>query len=224
MTEKKKKFLLENLLLETSVVDELIYLCDTLLGTDKYAVWIAKEYKKDSTILSYDKLRDIIDWAQSESPNILGMDYAKALKEAEIFHKSLKNKKVEKIKEKIDPKRIIYRCSDGKHFFYTLKSEDLKREGQIMGHCIGTNAMYAKKLKKGIIKVISLRDNKNMPHVTFEINMINGKSEQISGKKNDTPISKYLNFITEFGTWAAGDSFTEEERNELNRLMKLHNG
>ena len=52
--------------------------------------------------------------------------------------------------------------------------------------------------------------------------MLNGESTQISGKGNDMPIPKYLDFITEFGTWAAGDSFSPEEQKQLQELMKLH--
>ncbi len=223
MTEKKREYLLNNLQLSEQVVDTIVHLCDEMLGTDKYAVWIGKESKKNASILDYNMLREIIDWAQSKKPDILSMDYDAALEQSKIFHETLRNKKVTDKGEVVDEKRIVYRCSDNKHFFYTLKPQDLKREGDMMGHCVGTNDLYRKKIRKGTIKIISLRDEKNLPHVTCEINMLNGESTQISGKGNDMPIPKYLDFITEFGTWAAGDSFTAEEKKQLQELMKLHN-
>lgn len=225
MTEKKREYLLNNLQLSEQVVDAIVHLCDEMLGTDKYAVWIGKEAKKNSAILDYHMLREVIDWAQSTKPNILELTYDQAVEKSKSFHESLRNKKVSKktaISELVDKKRIIYRCSDNKHFFYSLTPKDLKREGELMGHCVGTNELYGKKIRTGTIKIISLRDDKNLPHVTCEINMLNGESTQISGKGNDMPIPKYLDFITEFGTWAAGDSFSPEEQKQLQELMKLH--
>ena len=222
MTEKKKEYLIDNLQLSESVVDTIIHLCDEMLGTDKYAVWIGKEAKKDPSILDYEHLREIIDWAQSCKPNILSLTYEQAVEESLKFHDTLRNKKVRDKGAEIDPKRIIYKCSDNKHFFYALNPADLKREGELMGHCVGTNELYGKKIRKGTIKILSLRDEKNYPHVTCEINMLNGESTQIQGKGNEAPVSKYLDFITEFGTWAAGDTFTPEELRELNELMSLH--
>lgn len=222
MTEKKKEYLLKNFQLSADIVSSIENLCDNMLGTDKYAIWMGKEAKKDQTILSYEKLQEIIDWAQSTGPNILAMNYSQALEEAKKYHEGLKGQKLKKANETINSKRVLFKCSDGKHFFYSLKPRELKREGNLMGNCVGSNELYAKKLRNGLIKIISLRDDKNLPHVTCEINMVNGESVQIKGKENQEPISKYLNFISEFGIWAAGDNFTEEEKNKLNELMKIH--
>lgn len=227
MTDKKRKFLLENIKLDAKLVEIIDQLCsENLLGSDKYAVWIGKEAKKDESILEFEKLRNIIDWAQSTRPNILAMNFEKALLESNKFHEELKNKvtSYKIVEEKIDPKRIIYKCKDGKHFFYSIVSKELKREGNLMGHCVGTNKIYAKKLKKGLLKIVSLRDDKNLPHVTCEIHTTGtyGISGQVSGKGNDPPIAKYLNFITEFSIWAAGDLFTVEEKEQLNDLTKLY--
>jgi len=222
MTDKKREYLLSNLQLSEKMVDTISHLCDEMLGTDKYAVWIGKEAKKNPSILEYNMLREIVDWAQSCRPNILAMTYEQALEESDKFHKSLREKKVKDKGAIVDPKRIVYKCSDKKHFFYSLKPDDLKREGDLMGNCVNTNKLYGQKIRKGTIKILSLRDDKNYPHVTCEINMINGESTQIQGKGNNMPVSKYLDFITEFGTWAAGDTFTEDELKELNELMKLH--
>ncbi len=222
MTDKKREYLINNLQLSEEMVNTISSLCDTMMGTDKYSVWIGKEAKKNPAILNYSMLREIIDWAQSVKPNILSMNYDTAVLESKKFHENLLNNKVKSKESVIDPKRIVFKCSDKVHFFYSLIPKELKREGELMGHCVGTNSLYGKKIRNGTIKLISLRDGKNLPHVTCEINMLTGESTQISGKGNDAPISKYLDFITEFGTWAAGDTFTEEERKELTELMQLH--
>ncbi len=222
MTEKKINFLLSNLQLSQETVDTIVDLCDNMIGTDKYAVWIGKEAKKKPSILSYSKLREIIDWAQSTSPNIMSMTYEECLEESKKFHDELQNHIVFDKGEKVDKRRIVYQCQDNEHFFYSLEPKELKREGNLMNHCIYSNNLYAEKIKKGKIKIISLRDNKNIPHVTCEINLLNGVATQVSGYENTEPEPKYLDLITEFGLWAAHESFTEEEKNELNRLMKLH--
>ncbi len=221
MTDKKKEYILEQFNLSEDALNSICHICDNILGTDKYAVWIAKEFKKDESIILSEKLREVIDWAQSTSPNILSMSFVQALEKSHVYHEELKNKVVEATDEKIDRKRIVFRCSDQKHFFYRLLPDDLKREGELMGHCIDTNSIYRERLRKGKIVILSLRDDKNLPHVTCEINLLTGESTQIQGKGNEIPVSRYLDLITEFGTWAAGDSFTDEERQELNKLMQI---
>ena len=172
MTEKKINFLLSNLQLSQETVDTIVDLCDNMIGTDKYAVWIGKEAKKKPSILSYSKLREIIDWAQSTSPNIMSMTYEECLEESKKFHDELQNHIVFDKGEKVDKRRIVYQCQDNEHFFYSLEPKELKREGNLMNHCIYSNNLYAEKIKKGKIKIISLRDNKNIPHVTCEINLL----------------------------------------------------
>lgn len=225
MTDKKKEHIAKSFKLSNELIADIEYLCDEMLGTDKYAVWIAKEAKKDSSILDYQRLRYIIDWAQSENPNILSLNFEEAYEKAEIFHQELSKKIIIETQERIDKRRVLFRCSDNNHFFYSLKPNELQREGDLMGNCVGDES-YVKRLRKGEIMIVSLRDKHNLPHVTVEINTRSGVTLQVEGKKvenNDSkePITKYKNFICEFALWSSGDSFTDEIKNTLNSLMKI---
>lgn len=220
MTEKRKKYLLESMKLDEKIVHRIEELCD-LYEAEKYAIWLGKEAKKNTAILFSEDLRYIFDWAYSirPSPDIFPLSFETALEKSKQWHNQLaENSKGIINNEEIDPKRVLYKCSDGKHFFYNLNLADLIAESDMMGHCVGTNEMYGVRMRKNKIRIISLRDEKNKAHVTIEIDLINGNTGQISGKGNSQPISKYNDFITELGIYLAGDSISE---NDLETLKKL---
>jgi hypothetical protein len=105
---------------------------------------------------------------------------------------------IEKIEiPNIDNDRIVFRFSDKKHFLYLLNAEELKYEGKIMGHCVG-GSNYKQKLKNGLSLILSIRDSKNEPHVTIEIDVPSRSVVQQQGKSNNEPVKKYKNFIKEF--------------------------
>jgi hypothetical protein len=66
-----------------------------------------------------------------------------------------------------------------------------------MGHCVGGNN-YKQKIKNGLSIILSIRDNKNEPHVTIEIDVPSRMVVQQQGKANQEPVKKYKNFIKEF--------------------------
>ncbi len=225
MNDKKRKYIQENFKLNEKSLDELSLFC-LFLGTDKYAVWLAKEYKNNLNIISdsfKEKTKKIIDWAQSTKPDIMTMIYDVANEKSDAWHLKLFEESKGKINsKKATDNRIVYTCSDNEHFFYSLNPSDLKTEGELMGNCVGTNPTYGNKLRRGEIIILSLRDSKNQPHVTIEIDKFTAVSGQIQGKGNQQPIKKYLDIITEFGIYAAKDSMSEEELTELKKLTKIN--
>jgi hypothetical protein len=46
--------------------------------------------------------------------------------------------------------------------------------------------------------ILSIRDSKNEPHVTIEIDVPSKSVVQQQGKSNNEPVKKYKNFIKEF--------------------------
>ena len=92
----------------------------------------------------------------------------------------------------------------------------LKNEGDVMGHCVGG---YCEAVHSGESKIYSLRDKKNMSHVTVEVepktkglsdeDFISGEGSepnilQIKGKQNRAPIAEYLPYVQDFvksGKW-----------------------
>ena len=67
--------------------------------------------------------------------------------------------------------------------------------------------------------IISLRDEKNEPHVTIEIDSTTGMTIQVRGKSNADPIPKYQKMITEFAVFSSGEG--ENIDKELMELMEL---
>ena len=193
----------------------------------KYDVWIAKEIKKDLTIL--DKPQDFIliaDWAITTKANIFNYSFQDAFKEQKIWH-------TEKFKEhdikdlmipELDPQRVIYRCKDN-FFFYLLTSSELNYEGKLMKNCV-RGVGYKKKVDNTSSLIISLRDEDNRPHVTMEIsvNNFNGKIEgrviQQFGAANTTPKKKYRKKLVEFLLFSTG--FKDIEDRELLEFLNLN--
>lgn len=166
----------------------------------KYDVWIAKEIKKDIDILNETlKFRLIIDWAIETKCSLFDYDFSSALTEQEIWHTDLmKQLEIEPIKiPEIDQDRIIYRCGDKSFFIYLLNSADLPSEGKRMMSCVG-GKHYQTKAKKEECIYVSLRDGKNNPHITTEIDMRSKKIIQLLGKTNQNPKAEYMEKILEF--------------------------
>lgn len=220
MSNKKFDYIVQKMNIPSWVAEEVMEYCKQH-GTDKYAVWIAREANKVSDF-NFDSLNKIMDWAHSTRPNILSLSFSDAQKQSDEWHDNLEKNSSKDFAKRLslDENRIVYRTLDNKHFFYLLIPSELKYEGQYMGHCIGTNSFYATRLKKNQIQILSLRDENNLPHVTIEmILQPDGllRTGQISGKGNHPPIDKYQNMITEYGLFL----ISQKEKQDFSKLMSL---
>jgi hypothetical protein len=76
-------------------------------------------------------------------------------------------------------------------------AEALNREGRLMSHCVGS---YANMVESEQVVIYSLRDAKNEPHCTIELNQRGGTPtiNQVKGKGNRPPIGKYAAYIRDF--------------------------
>lgn len=94
----------------------------------------------------------------------------------------------------------------------------LNREGRLMQHCVGS---YAKKVEANHTTIYSLRDARNVPHVTVELTT-NGGIAQIKGKQNHPPIARYVpfvkTFLNEMGVPAVGSGL-----GDVTRMGLAHN-
>lgn len=188
----------------------------------KYDVWIAKEAKKDLSILDRAiDLRLIIDWATDTKADLFAYDFNEAYLEQSRWHQEMLNQyDIEDIKiPEIDHDRIIFRFSDKKHFLYLLIPEELKFEGQFMGHCVG-GQNYKSKVKSKISMIISLRDQENEPHVTIEIDIPSSQVVQQYGKGNKEPVKKYQKLLKEFVLYAS--NFKGIENPETLKFLNMH--
>ena len=88
-----------------------------------------------------------------------------------------------------------------------------------MGHCVGGNN-YKQKLKNGLSLILSIRDNKNEPHVTIEIDVPSKSVIQQQGKSNKEPIKKYKDFIKEFLLFST--DFASLDNKEVIKFLNIN--
>ena len=188
----------------------------------KYDVWVAIEIKKNMALLDdFEKIRLIIDWATQTKSNIFSFSFEKAFEEQELWHKKaferygIKNIEI----KNVEKDKVLFRCSDKKHFIYLLDSNDLTHEGEKMGICVGGDN-YKANVKNERSIIVSLRDEKNFPHVTTEIGVNSGTILQQVGKGNSLPLSEYRKMIIEFVLFAT--NYNNFENNEELQLLNLN--
>lgn len=188
----------------------------------KYDVWIAKEIKKDMNLLNrFNEIRFILDWATDTKANIFDHTFNQALELQQAWHDEMYSKlDIEKLEmPEIDQRRIIFRCGDKKHFFYLLNSGDLKYEGTKMKNCVKSQT-YANKVKNLKSLMLSLRDEKNDPHITIEIDTKSKRIIQQYGRAN-TPIKPELKMMmVEFALFAT--EFKGLENEEVLKFLNLN--
>lgn len=149
--------------------------------------------EKDNKI-EHSEVEHIVDYLKSEqSPRRLarlGVQQAKEQSEKWTVRLNKKFKNFSKI-ESDDSVKIFKTYGNNYAWVQLLSKESFKREGAIMGHCVGS---YYDKSKS---KIYSLRDQENSPHCTIEV--LSDKSiSQIKGKANREVIEKYHNFVLDF--------------------------
>lgn len=220
--DKRSRFLKEKFKISDETLHSILDISESI-GTSKYNVWIAKESKRNPEVLDLEKLRYVIDWAQIQRPDIMGFSFDHAYSESEKWHNSLKQNFKNISKQNLAESRIVYKCSDGEHFFLKLKPEELVLEGELMGNCVG-GIGYINRLRKKEIIILSLRDRNNLPHVTIEICNKTGREIQTRGKCNETPIKKYINLIAEFALYAINPDTDKKLDEELLKLLKMKIG
>ena len=188
----------------------------------KYDVWIAKEVKKNPGILQRAiDIRLIIDWAVDTKADLFAYDFEEAFSEQANWHQQmLLQYDIEDIQiPELEPDRIVFRFSDKKHFLYILSADELKYEGKSMGHCVGRSD-YKSRVKNKTSIILSLRDDKNEPHVTIEIDTGKSTVVQQYGKGNHTPILKYQKMLKEFVLFAS--NFKGLENADTLKFLNMH--
>ena len=205
MKNKKIDFLINQFKLTKEEAKKIADICKTVRA-EKYLVWVAKEYKKNIDLLSdIQNLIYIFDWVKKENIDVLKYDFDGLMKGSQKWHKE--NFKIIERENNWNSAMndgVIYKCKDGKHFFKLLTLSELEDEGKLMGNCIGTNPDYKSRLKNELSIFISLRDDKNLPHVDIEIDSLTSQSLQVYGKGNDPPNDKYKLLILEYALYALG--------------------
>lgn len=96
----------------------------------------------------------------------------------------------------------------------------LDRESDFMQHCVGDGA-YDQMLPDPSVRLLSLRDHKNEPHVTVEMNILKNTLAQVWGKANTIPKPEYTELMRPFflrhGYW-------EKRENSMDPFLFDPNG
>jgi len=93
------------------------------------------------------------------------------------------------------PENTIYTFENGWRLVNVTNENDLDVEGNLMNHCVGS---YADEVADEKIKILSLRDLSNRPHVTIEISPDMKQVKQIQGANNHNPKPEYKELLKEY--------------------------
>lgn len=173
---------------------------------DKFPKWLV-EKASTQDIYSVDvgsllRFSHVVDYLNTLTSNVTNMSVEEAVKQTAKWDADLRKRKEDVSREKKTIAEetgvtVVYRLPNGYSFVSVDSKDALKREGDLMGHCVG-GAGYYKQVKSGATKIYSLRDTNNKPHVTIEYNVRNKKIEQIKGKENEPPVKKYRPAVLKF--------------------------
>ena len=128
-------------------------------------------------------------------------DFENVLKLALKWHENIatntkfKKYDVELYKESLAGTEPVMDLRDGMHIVQLTTPEALDFESEYMGHCVG-KGYYDNEIKRGSVKIYSLRDENGEPHATFEVH--GNKIEQCKGKQDKAPVAKYRPYVQEF--------------------------
>ena len=191
----------------------------------QYSVWLAREVKNyykperyigtwlknkpigqqmvDAFVLTWGRhMVDTHDWIEQTNPNLMRFTINEAVEASEEWHENLRN---QESKTAYSSHNVVYTLPN-KWEIVKMESGDCKSEGELMGNCVGG---YGQSVAEGKTSIFSLRDPKNQPHVTMEINLYKREEDpvgiekgmeviQIQGKGNDEPIPEYKAMIKQW--------------------------
>lgn len=144
------------------------------------------------------KLNMINDWARLSVPpvDIASYSWDQAVAASDEWHAVSAGQGSGKVYEPTNPELIIFNPPEweGWNIQQVVSENDLLVEGNIMNNCIGK---YFNAVSSGETFVYSLRDPKNRPHVSIEINRYN-EIVQIEGNSNQEPDDEYMPYIREW--------------------------
>lgn len=123
------------------------------------------------------------------------MSYPDADKQQKEWHEALAKKAGGSAILKEDGLSVFKMFDTGYAWVKVFGEDSLNREGDIMGHCVGS---YYDEVSRGDTYIYSLRDAKNIPHITVEYAVKDRAIKQIKGTANKAVIPKYHPYMLEF--------------------------
>ena len=155
-------------------------------------------------------ITDYFNGAQDIPENVWSMDFDQMFKLSEDWHETFKGK-VDA--GPYETKDVVYDFGNG-FTIVKVPPEDLGTEGDNMGHCVGG---YCDSVETGATIIFSLRDPKNAPHVTIEVDY-SGRVDQIKGKQNDAPVPKYRPMVKQ---WLKTTDFDYSRSGDYQNILTI---
>ena len=111
------------------------------------------------------------------------------------WHKSISEKGKGSFYLPLKPANIVHNFKNGWKIVNVNNENDLNVEGSLMHHCVGS---YSDQVEDNQIKILSLRDPSNKPHVTIECSQDMKEVFQIKGVANSEPKPEYKKLLKEY--------------------------
>ena len=148
------------------------------------------------------KMREIDDWFEINLQNGTPIDIAsyswdQAVAASDEWHAVSAGRGEGKIYESTNLDLIMFSPQEweGWSVQKVISENDLLVEGNRMNHCVGD---YCRQVQSGSTEIYSLRDPKNEPHVTIEIDPEYNEIIQILGNSNTEPAEEYKVYIRQW--------------------------
>jgi hypothetical protein len=139
----------------------------------------------------FSSFRAVAIWASETKTDINKVSVKEALESADSYVPRAARKGL----EESDANPVVYRFPDGFKVVHLKTDEALKREGDVMKHCVGT---YCNKVQSGESVIYSIRQKDNFPVVTMEYKPINKSFAQMFGPGNSNPKPEHQKYLIEF--------------------------
>ena len=171
---------------------------------------------------------ELNDWLDATGSNIASFDFTEALNASNQWHIEMADKGAN---QKYQEKHIVYgpQWKNPKYNGWTIQEvkskNDLEVEGNKCDQCVGS---YDRDVWSGRLRIFSLRDPQNQPHVTIESNPDVTSFAQVMGKSNSDPKPEYKVAVKEWveslghpvysdeNDWGQPDSVREYEKALIN--------
>lgn len=167
---------------------------------DPYIPWLAAQLSKDESTRQQLTLvgenlvrgfRSIAVWASETKQDISKVSLVGALLASDSYVPNAARKGT----QESDANPVVYRFADG-HKVVELKTDEaLKREGEVMKHCVGD---YCEAVSAGESIIYSLRDPSGKSLITMELDPESGHFVQIFGPSNRDPNDEEKKLVREF--------------------------
>ncbi len=177
-------------------MDEIEKYANYLNASGEVLSWIKTTGKKaiQKKLTNESDIEHVIDFLVSESAptRLQRMSFLDAKRKADEWTKA-NQKKGRGFVDTDNDIKVIHDFLDGTKIVRLKTKKALEREGFLMSHCVGGYNIDTEGQD-----IYSYRDNKNMPHATFEVRKSGGEIVQIKGKGNGPIHPKYIHPILAF--------------------------